>query len=562
MKLTHFFRPLKITALTAVFVLFNQCARNPVTGKRQIVLMSESQEIAMGVSSNPQVLAEFGEYPDSNLQRYINDIGQRMAKISHRPNLEFHFKVVDSDVVNAFAIPGGYVYFTRGILAYFNNEAQLAGVLGHEIGHVTARHGVSQQTKQMGGQLILIGAMIASPKLAQFGEQLSQGMQLLFLKFSRDDESQSDELGVAYSSKIGFDAQHMATFFLTLNRLGGGDESTERIPTFMSTHPDPVDRNKKVQAMALDFQAKNPGNFLVNRDGYLRLIDGIIYGEDPNQGFVENMVFYHPQLKFQFPIPSNWKYQNSPAQFQMASPDQKALMIMTLAPEKTLGEAATNFAQKNKLSVLSQQNTTINGLPAIVQVADQVADAQAQQLQQQQSMQPTRQQMEKTPSTKQSPQPKQTPEAPKMPQQGQNPQQAPQPQQSPQQIPQSSPQPSQAQPSQQTQQATGVRIVTTFIQYNGMIYMIHGVSEAKDFATYESTFGSTMRNFKVLTDPSKLNVKPERIRIQTTYSEATLAEILRGYGTPEKRLKELAIVNGMELTDRVPRGTLIKTVVK
>lgn len=483
--------PVKIIALTASLVFFNQCSRNPVTGKKQIVLMSESQEIAMGVSSNPQVLAEFGEYPDSTLQRYINDIGQRMAKISHRPNLEFHFKVVDSDVVNAFAIPGGYVYFTRGIMAHFNNEAQLAGVLGHEIGHVTARHGVTQQTKQMGGQLVLIGAMIASPKLAQFGQQLTQGMQLLFLKFGRDDESQSDELGVQYSSKIGFDARHMASFFLTLNRLSGGEDGSQRIPTFMSTHPDPVDRNKKVEAMANAYQAKNPGNFIVNRDGYLRLINGIIYGEDPNQGFVENYVFYHPQLKFQFPIPNSWKYQNSPAQFQMASPDQKAMMILSVAQEKTLQEAAQNFVKNNQLRNVSSQNTTINGLSAIVQVNDQVSQAQ-----------------------------------------------------------------------QQGQQSQTIRIATAFIQYNGLIYTLHGVSDINDFSANENTFGSTFKNFKPLTDPSKLNVKPERISVQTTYTEGTLAEILRGFGTPEKRLKELAILNGMELTERIPRGTLIKTVSK
>lgn len=484
--------PVKIVVLTALIVFFNQCSRNPVTGKKEVMLMSEAQEKALGAESNPQVMAEFGEYPDSNLQRYINDIGQRMAKISHRPTLPFQFKVVDSDVVNAFALPGGYIYFTRGIMAHFNNEAQLAGVLGHEIGHVTARHGASQYTKQMIGQVAFIGAMIASPKLAQFGEQLGQGLQLLFLKFSRDDESQSDQLGVQYSSKIGFDAQEMAGFFVTLNRLSGGEDGNQRVPTFLSTHPDPVDRNKKVQAMALDYQAKNPGNFIVNRDGYFRLINGIIYGEDPKQGYVDNHIFYHPELKFQFPIPNNWKYVNSPAQFQMASPDQKALMILTLAQEKSLSEAAQAFIQQNKLQPVSQQNTTINGLSAIVQVADQIPQQQ----------------------------------------------------------------------QQQGQQAQSVRIATTFIEYNGMIYKIHGVSESKDFRTYENTFAGTMRNFKVLTDPAKINVKPERIRIQTTYSDATLSEILKGYGTPDSRLKELAVLNGMDLAQRIARGTMIKTVSK
>jgi predicted Zn-dependent protease len=193
----------KATLLVSFLLLFNQCSRNPVTGKKELSFMSESQEKALGASSDPQIQAEFGVYPDEKLQTYINEKGQAMAKISHRPTLPFQFKVMDSPVVNAFAVPGGYVYFTRGILAHFNNEAQLNGVLGHEIGHVTARHGARSQTSQILSQVVLIGAMIASPKLAQYGEQLSQGMQLLFLKYSRDHESESDVLGVQYSQKVG-----------------------------------------------------------------------------------------------------------------------------------------------------------------------------------------------------------------------------------------------------------------------------------------------------------------------------------------------------------------------
>jgi predicted Zn-dependent protease len=480
----------KLAVLTACFMFFTQCSRNPVSGKKEVMLMSESQEKAMGAESNPQVIAEFGEYPEPALQTYLNDIGQRMAKVSHRPNLPFQFKVVDSDVVNAFALPGGYVYFTRGILAHFNSEAQLAGVLGHEIGHVTARHGAEQYTKQMIGQVAFIGAIIASPQLAQYGEQLSQGMQLLFLKFSRDNESQSDKLGVEYSSKIGFDAKHMADFFGTLDRLSGGAEG--RVPTFMSTHPDPGDRKVKVKAMAIAYQQSNSTqNFAVNRDSYLRLIDGIIYGPDPKQGFVENNVFYHPELKFQFPIPQGWKHQNSPQQFQMASADGKMMMLMTLAGEKTPEAAADAFATQYKLQVVDRQNTTINGLPAIIQIADQATQAQ----------------------------------------QGQ-------------------------------QASPPVRIATTAILYNGLVYMIHGVTETANYAAAQKPFALTMRGFAPLTDPSKLNVKPERIRINTVYNAGTLAEILRGYGMDEKRHKELSILNGMELTERVPSGTLIKTIVK
>jgi predicted Zn-dependent protease len=155
--------------------------------------------------------------------------------------------------VNAFAVPGGYVYFTRGILAQFNNEAELVGVLGHEIGHVTARHSASQQSKQQLGQLLLMGGMIASEKFREFGGYAMQGMQLLFLKFSRDNEHESDRLGVEYSSKIGYDAREMANFFNVLNKMSMESEHNG-VPTFMSTHPDPGDRYNSVKSQAVQWQ--------------------------------------------------------------------------------------------------------------------------------------------------------------------------------------------------------------------------------------------------------------------------------------------------------------------
>jgi predicted Zn-dependent protease len=227
-----------ISCFSSLF-LFNNCARNPVTGKRQVVLMSEEQEIAMGKEADPQIVAQYGLYKDDALQTFITQKGKEMAAISHRPNLNYEFKIVDSDVLNAFAVPGGYVYFTRGIMAHFNNEAEFAGVLGHEIGHVAARHSVEQQRNAILGQVGLIAGMIISPQLAQFGEAASQGLGLLFLKFGRDAERESDKLGVEYSSKIGYDAQYMAGFFKTLERKTAEAGSAE-LPDFLSTHPNPA----------------------------------------------------------------------------------------------------------------------------------------------------------------------------------------------------------------------------------------------------------------------------------------------------------------------------------
>jgi predicted Zn-dependent protease len=244
-----------IYALSAVvvFLFCESCAKNPVTGKKDFMLMSKEQEVAMGQQSDPEITQFFGIYEDEKLQKFINEKGQQMVGVSHRKDIKYQFKVVDSDVVNAFAVPGGYVYFTRGIMAYFNNEAEFAGVLGHEIGHITARHSAKQYSNSMLAQLGLAAGMIFSPEFAQFGDVASQGLQLLFLKFGRDAESQSDKLGVEYSTKIGYDAEEMAGFFGTLDRLrknAGGEE----VPDFLSTHPNPLDRERKVGKLKLVLQ--------------------------------------------------------------------------------------------------------------------------------------------------------------------------------------------------------------------------------------------------------------------------------------------------------------------
>jgi predicted Zn-dependent protease len=360
-----------IISFVLISILLIGCARNPVTGKKQLVFMSEAQEIAMGKESDPQIVAFFGLYDDPQLQKFITDKGLEMAAISHRPKLNYEFKVVDSPVINAFAVPGGYVYFTRGIMAHFNNEAEFAGVLGHEIGHITARHSVIQQRNQLLGQLGIIAGVILVPELSQFVEPMSQGMQLALLSFGRDAERQSDKLGVEYSSKIGYDATEMAGFFETLERQqaksGGGD-----IPDFLSTHPSPEERNVSVAKMAGEWQEKlKMTNAKVNRNSYLNKIEGLIVGEDPNQGFVENSVFYHPVLKFSFTIPQDWSFQNTPQQVQMAPKNGEALMMLSLGSGSSLKEAANTILEQYKLELVDSREDKINGLPAFVFIADQ-----------------------------------------------------------------------------------------------------------------------------------------------------------------------------------------------
>lgn len=369
---------IKEIALSLVFIFaVISCAVNPVTGKKQLMLMSEAQEVQMGAKYDPQVIATFGEYQDEQILSFIQTKADEMGKISHRPNLKYHVKILDSPVINAFAVPGGYIYLTRGILAQFNNEAELMGVLGHEMGHITARHSVSNQSKQTLGQLLLIGGMIASEEFASYAQYALQGMQLLFLKFSRDNERQADQLGVAYSSQIGYDANKMADFFQVLKKMSLPEEQGG-VPTFLSTHPDPADRYNSVKSDAKMWQdSLKMDNYKVNSDNYMQMIDGIIYGEDPRQGYVEGNTFYHPEMKFRFSFPAGWQFENLPTQVNMAPSDGKALIVFTLAPGSTLDEAANNALEQLELKPQESLRTNINNLPAIVTQSEQVYQDQS-----------------------------------------------------------------------------------------------------------------------------------------------------------------------------------------
>ncbi len=473
---------LRFSALGLVFLaLFvYSCARNPVTGKRQFMLVSEKQERAMGLAYDPQVIQEFGLYDNKELQDFIGKYGKQMANISHRPKLDYQFRILDSPVVNAFAVPGGFVYFTRGIMAHFNNEAEFAGVLGHEIGHITARHSAQQQSQQILAQVGFLAAMIASEKFRDYSDLAQTGLGLLFLKFSRSHESQSDKLGVEYSTKIGYDAHQMANFFQTIGRIQ--EESGASVPTFLSTHPDPGDRYNTVHKLATKEQGKaGKAKLDVNRDKYLRMIDGLMYGEDPQLGYVESDVFYHPQMKFQFPTPKGWQTINSNSQVQIAPKDGKAVIILTIGGSGSLEEAKRAAVSADSLKVIESRNITVNGNDAIAMTADL------------------------------------------------NPQ---------------------------------VRLLMYLIKYNGTVYKFTGLSETPNFNGYENSFTNCFKGFKSLNDQRKINVYADKIKIVTVAKDGTLADVLKANNQPTAKHEELAILNGMQLKDKVTKGMLIKTVEK
>lgn len=338
------------------------CSVNPVTGKRQINLYSEEDEIALGAEADQSIVAQYGILDDPELQSYVEQIGQAMVPISHRPNLPFHFRVLDDPIVNAFALPGGYVYITRGILAYLDNEAALAGVVGHEVGHVTAQHGVSRMsTQSVFGLGLAVGSAIAQD-IPFVGDVVGTSAQLLFLKYGRDDERQSDELGVEYATALGYDTNYMGEFFHTLDRLtpeNGG------LPGWMSTHPDPGDRWVTVRQLTAEQWKTRPGPFRIERDRHLDLIDGLAFGPNPREGYFAGGFFHHPDLAFRFPVPEGWQGQNTRAAVGVFQPDQKAVLILGASNHPGATAAADAWLGTEGVEQLARGAKSMAGDPGV-----------------------------------------------------------------------------------------------------------------------------------------------------------------------------------------------------
>jgi predicted Zn-dependent protease len=357
-----------IPFLCLFLILFTMsCAVNPVTGKRELSLISEQEEIALGKQTDGEIKAQYGVYNDQALNAYIQRIGQDMAPITHRPHLTYHFAVLDTPVVNAFAVPGGYVYVTRGILAMMNSEAELAVVLAHELGHVNARHSVAKLSQLMLAQLGLGVAGAISETFAKLSGAASIGIQLLFLKFSRDDEREADALGVEYSRKVGYNPIEMVNFFETLEKLGdlSGGQS---LPGFLSTHPLTSERiqNTKDMLLETDRQLK------IDQEGYLGAVSNMVYGQDPRQGYVEKNAFYHPELRFFFTIPGDWQVQNTPAQVILATKDGNAGVILRAEnTSENLKDYANRVAAKiENARFIDERSFKINGLASYHQIYD------------------------------------------------------------------------------------------------------------------------------------------------------------------------------------------------
>jgi predicted Zn-dependent protease len=351
------------------------CAVNPVTGKKEFMLISESAEIQLGKNVDQGIRQQYGIYNDPNLNAYVARMGNRMAPHTHRSHLKYHFAILDTPVQNAFAAPGGYIYITRGLLAMMNNEAELACVLGHELGHVNARHTARTMSRSMLFNLGLILAGELSEDIRKFSPFLQIATQLLFLKYSRSDEYQADSLGVQYARKINYQPQAMITFFNSLQRLTqmkGGYS----LPNFLSTHPLTPRRISEVKEMLLPTDQQ----LAVNHGSYVNRVNGLVYGNNPRQGYVEQNAFYHPDMRFMFKIPSNWKVQNTPQRVILGPADGKAAII--LSAQKS-GQNLDAFSQGmlskvENSTILNRRFTRINALQAYDTLFNMVSSSQTQ----------------------------------------------------------------------------------------------------------------------------------------------------------------------------------------
>ena len=369
----------KALSLLLSALLFYSCVTDivPATGERRFLGFTWQQEAEIGQQASKEVAALFGVYRDPKVARYVMEVGNRVLATSHlrRPGIDEQirktpvtFGVLDSPVINAMALPGGYIYVTRGMLAHLNNEDQLAAVLAHEIGHVAARHAARQAWQQQIGQGLLLGGALLGQGLGLPAQDLlnlgGMAAQLIFLRYSRDDELEADKLGAEYSSAAGYDPREAIALFQTLDRIQ--EKEGQGMPSFLATHPNPGDRIQRIRELTGPSRDKRPPA----DSRYLNAIDSLVLGENPRHGFVEGNVFYQPDLRFRFPVPRGFKVINQPTQVMMVESQNRAVLGFTSSADKSAESAAARFLNQPGLRVLERGPMRSDGFPAFVVLAD------------------------------------------------------------------------------------------------------------------------------------------------------------------------------------------------
>jgi len=348
------------------------CAINPVSGRPEVMLISEEQEKKIGVEEAEKVEQQMGLVPGLTFTRYLNVLGKRLADASPRPGLEYHFYVADMAEPNAFALPGGYIYVSRGILSLANSEDELAGVVGHEVGHVAARHSVQAMSKRAPFALVFGIASGLASIVSPFVGNIIGGIgditqSVIFSPYSRSQETEADRVGQEMAARAGWDPSGLTKLLTSLDREVKLYEKGGRKPSFFDTHPPTPDRVEKTAAHSKELTKTSTPPISPSPEDFLRRLDGLVVGPRAANGVVKGTSFLHPDLNVFIGFPDGWKVQNSPQKIVAAAADGEAAVVMgTVAKGDDPLEGARllekNGGQKGIGSKTSR--TTINGLPA------------------------------------------------------------------------------------------------------------------------------------------------------------------------------------------------------
>jgi predicted Zn-dependent protease len=355
-----------------------ETVENPVTGKAERSVMDEASEIAEGAKAHPAVVAEYGEYKDAKVAAYVDRIGQRLASQSHRSNLKWRFTVLDSPEINAFALPGGYVYVTRGLMAYMESEADLAGVIGHEIGHVTARHGAQRATRQQTAGLGVLAATVLGAILegrgvggaGQLAQQVSQGVAAGYIaRYSREQELQADQLGAEYLARSNLNPSNMVDVIGVLasqERFAADAARAEgRAPQaeagWLASHPSNDQRLREIREIAAKYRGQYADD---GRARYLQAIDGMPFGESRDHGLTRGRHFYHEPLGFAITAPQGWRIHNAADALTVANAEGTAALILRAVPPQAGGSHEEIIRNVIRPEEGRTEARRLNGLPA------------------------------------------------------------------------------------------------------------------------------------------------------------------------------------------------------
>lgn len=494
-------RGIRIGWTFTLVIFFTACVvqKNPVSGKKRAYAYTWEQEQQIGKQADQQIISQYGIYQFDNLNTFVNGIAEQVLNKSDLrksstedkyKNTKFTFRVLNSPVINAFALPGGYVYVTRGLLASLENEAQLAVILGHEIGHVAARHASQSALQQKIGQLTLLGGAVIGQEIFNIpgSDILNIGgtaTQLLFLRYSRDHEREADRLGVEYSAKAGYHSSEAATFFSSLKQLQ--QQSGQTLPSFLSTHPDPGDRQQAIEELAQKWHHDGYAMDIIHRDQYLNRINGIIYGDNPREGFLKAGYFYHPDLKFKIPAPdsSRWLMINQASMVAFIEKGEHAVMILeqdtAATPQKSVNHVIESTGAKPASSYAAEHNG-LSGWETTATLTDN--------------------------------------------------------------------------------NGNNLQLYIYALLYNNQVYRFVDYAGLDDFKTYESDFAKTAHGFSVLSDPAILNIKPVRIKIIKTVSDASIRTLMPANLPQDIKPEDVAIMNQVGPDQKIPAGTLLKMPVR